>query len=101
LETLLHLFQRLGNATAEAVVGFLFSQAPSTEPEEEQEQSGENENGPAVGSAEVKEEHDSAPSILDNISQDISESMDELGKDHGPSKGDDFSLIPNDSGIRH
>jgi len=82
----LELLRRLGSATADATAGFLLSEDPSTEHEEQQEEEQESLIDVPADSAEIKEEH-VRDSPLDAISEDLTESMDNVGSSHDEGEG--------------
>jgi len=100
----LELLRRLGSATADAAAGFLLSEDPSSEHEEEQQEEEEQKNliDVPADSAEIKEEH-VRDSPLDAISEDLTESIDQVGATHEPGEGHSAGpKIANESeGIDH
>ena len=87
----LELLRRFGSATADAAAGFLLSEDPSSEHEEQQEEEQESLIDVPADSAEIKEEH-VRDSPLDAISEDLSESMDQVGSSH--EQGEAHSAAP-------
>jgi hypothetical protein len=101
--TLFELLRRLANATAEAAVGFLFSEDAPTG-HEEQDTGKQRRSRDSTDSAEMKSGGQAQDSPLDTICADITESMDKLGAGHDH-QGEGFSLTldsPNHGeGIDH
>jgi hypothetical protein len=102
---LLEFFRRLGNATADAAVGFLFSEdIPRSEAEGEETRSqSERSSGEAGKFSPVKAPQSVQNSPLDSFGQGLAESMEGLGAalEHEAGAPSTQEVPGNEEGMHH